>query len=109
LIARRPRLDVYFGRDASAVETPEAAASVTRVVVQPDFSVIVIGVDLAPVAELVPFCERVRERSDAGAVTLRITRASVVRAVTAGLSDTEILDRLQRHCGTPLPGNVVHE
>jgi hypothetical protein len=26
-----------------------------------------------------------------------------------GLSSTAIVERLQRHCGTPLPGNVVHE
>jgi hypothetical protein len=106
LIARRPRLDVYFGHDAPAADVPETA---TRVVVQPDFSVIVIGVDLAPVAELAAFSERIRERSGSGAVTLRITRASILRAATAGLSGDEILDRLQRHSSTPLPGNVVHE
>jgi hypothetical protein len=107
LIARRPRLDVYFGHEAPEADAPDTAA--TRVVVQPDFSVIVIGVDLAPVAELVAFCERVRERGGTGAVTLRITRASILRAATAGVSAAEILDRLQRHCSTPLPGNVVHE
>jgi hypothetical protein len=108
LIARRPRLDVYFGHDAPVAEVPDATAA-TRVVVQPDFSVIVIGVDLSPVAELAPFCERVRESSGSGAVALRITRASVLRAATAGLSGADILDRLQRHSSTPLPGNVVHE
>jgi hypothetical protein len=108
LIARRPRLEVYFGHDSPEAEAPDSAAA-TRVVVQPDFSVIVIGVDLSPVAELVAFCERVRERSGSGAVTLRITRASILRAATAGLSGAEILDRLRRHSSTPLPGNVVHE
>jgi hypothetical protein len=108
LIARRPRLDMYFGHEPPAAEVPDVPVG-TRVVVQPDFSVIVIGVDLAPVAELAPFCERVRERSGAGAVTLRITRASVLRAATASLSGAEILDRLQRHSSTPLPGNVAHE
>ena len=57
-IAREPLLDAYFGRKVTMAEltpTPEAAA---RVVVQPDFSVIVIGLNPAPAAELAPFCER---------------------------------------------------
>jgi hypothetical protein len=107
LIARRPRLDTYFGREVPT--EPEASAGITKVVVQPDFTVVVIGVDLSPVADLAAFCERVRERSGAGAVTLRITRASVVRAVTAGLSGDDILERLRRHASTELPANVVHE
>lgn len=106
LIARRPRLDVYFGR---AAPPQSAALSETRVVVQPDFSVIVIGVDPAPLAELLPFCERLRERSSPGAAMLRLTRASVVKGAVTGLTSTEIIERLQRHCGTRLPGNVVHE
>lgn len=106
LIARRPRLDVYFGR----VAPPQSAApSETRVVVQPDFSVIVIGVDPAPLVELLPFCERLRERSSPGAAMLRLTRASVVKGAVTGLTSAAIIERLQRHCGTPLPGNVVHE
>lgn len=106
LIARRPRLDMYFGH---ATPTESAKVSETRVVVQPDFSVIVIGVDPAPLVELLPFCERIRERSSPGAATLRLTRASVVKGAVTGLSSTEIVERLQRHCGTPLPDNVVHE
>lgn len=107
LIARRPRLDAFFGREAPT--EPEVPAAATKVVVQPDFSVVVIGVDLPPVAELAAFCERMRERSSAGAVTLRITRASVLRAVTAGLSGDDILERLRRHASSALPANVVHE
>jgi hypothetical protein len=106
LIARRPRLDMYFGHAAS---TDSAKLSETRVVVQPDFSVIVIGVDPAPLVDLLPFCERIRERSSPGAATLRLTRASVVKGAVTGLSSTQIVERLQHHCGTPLPGNVVHE
>jgi hypothetical protein len=107
LIARQPRLDVYFGDEPA--EAPDAASSVTRVVVQPDFSVIVIGVDLSPAAELAPFCERVKERSGVGTMTFRITRTSILRAVTTGLPGAEILERLQRHSSTPLPENVIHE
>jgi hypothetical protein len=107
LIARRPRLDVYFGHAAPA-ETSETATD-TRVIVQPDFSVLVIGLDQSPLAELLPFCERDRERGSAGAATLHITRASVVKAAVTGLSSSEIVERLQRHARMPLPGNVVHE
>ena len=107
LITRRPRLDAFFGHEAPV--EPEVPAGVTKVVVQPDFSVVVIGVDLSPVAELAAFCERVRERGSAGSVTLRITRASVLRAVTAGLSGDDILERLRRHASSALPANVIHE
>ncbi|HTU88701.1 MAG TPA: helicase-associated domain-containing protein [Gemmataceae bacterium] len=107
LIARLPRLDVYFGRTAP----PEAGGTGVApvVVVQPDFSVLVIGVDQSPLAELMPFCERLRERSSPGAATLRLTRASVVKGAVMGLSSAQMLERLQSHCSKPLPGNVVHE
>jgi hypothetical protein len=107
LIARRPRLDVYFGH--AAADESSAAAGDTRVIVQPDFSVLVIGLDQSPLAELLPFCERIRERSSAGAASLRITRSSIVKAAVTGLSSADILERLQRHGRTPLPSNVVHE
>jgi hypothetical protein len=107
LIARRPRLDVYFGRAAPPERGGTGVAPV--VVVQPDFSVLVIGVDPAPLVELLPFCERIRERSSPGSATLRLTRASVVKGAVTGLSSAEMLERLQHHCNTPLPGNVVHE
>ncbi|MGH7170832.1 MAG: helicase-associated domain-containing protein, partial [Gemmataceae bacterium] len=107
LIARRPRLDTYFGRAAPLEPAGTGVAPV--VVVQPDFSVIVIGVDAAPLVELLPFCERIRERSSPGSATLRLTRASVVKGAVTGLASAEMLERLQRHCRTPLPGNVVHE
>ncbi len=105
-IARLPRLDVYFGHDAP-VDASASAVGDTQVVVQPDFSVMVIGVDRSPLAELLPFCER--ESGHAGAAVLRITRSSVVRASIAGLTGDEILNRLQRISRVPLPGNVIHE
>ncbi|HTU21591.1 MAG TPA: hypothetical protein VMG10_26375 [Gemmataceae bacterium] len=107
LIARRPRLDLYF--DRAVPDEPAGTGIAPVVVVQPDFSVIVIGVDPAPLVELLPFCERVRERSSPGSATLRLTRASVVKGAVTGLSSTEMLERLQHYCSTPLPGNVVHE
>ncbi len=107
LIARRPRLDVYFGRPAPTEPAVSGAAPV--VVVQPDFSVLVIGPDQSPLAELLPFCERVRERSSSGAVLLRLTRASVIKGTIMGLSSAAMLERLQRNCSKPLPENVAHE
>jgi hypothetical protein len=114
LIARLPRLDVYFGREpggisVSPVGSPGGTSVSPVVVVQPDFSVLVIGLDHSPLAELLPFCERVRERSSPGAATLRLTRASVIKGAVTGLSSAEMLERLQRHCRTPLPDNVAHE
>jgi hypothetical protein len=107
LIARRPRLDVYFGRPAPKELGENGVA--TAVVVQPDFSVLVIGLDQSPLVELLPFCERVRERSGPGAATLRLTRASVIKGAVIGLSSTKMIERLQHHCSKPLPENVIHE
>ena len=73
----RPR-----GRPAGLAPAAEVAA---RVVVQPDFSVIVIGLNPAPAAELAPFCERASAGSGQGAMVLKITRESVVKAVSQGL------------------------
>src|SRR5262249_45289875 len=107
LIARRPRLDVYFGRSAPPKLGGTGVPPV--VVVQPDFSVLVIGLDQSPLAELLPLCERVRERSGPGAATLRLTRSSVIKGAVTGLSSGAMLERLQRHSSKPLPDNVAHE
>jgi hypothetical protein len=71
-IARQPRCDAYFGRKVSLSDLNPAATATTRVVVQPDFSVIVIGLNPAPVAELAPFCERTTQGGGQGAVVLKI-------------------------------------
>lgn len=107
LIARLPRLDVYFGRPAPAQPRENSVPSV--VVVQPDFSVLVIGPDQTPLAELLPFCERIRERSSPGAAMLHLTRDSVVKGAITGLSSAAMLERLQRHGSKSLPENVAHE
>jgi hypothetical protein len=78
-------------------------------VVQPDFTVVIIGLNPAPAAELAPFCERSPGRAGQGAMILKLTRDSVVKAVTNGLPPGDIIERLQRHSSTPLPGNVLHE
>lgn len=108
-IARGPRFDVYFGRKVDRLALAPAAEVPTRVVVQPDFSVIVIGMNPAPVAELAPFCERTTRSGGQGAIILKITRESVVKAVGHGITPAEILARLERHATIGVPGNVLRE
>jgi hypothetical protein len=107
-IARLPRLDSYFGREpVSPALAAEPQAS--RVVVQPDFSIIVIGPNPAPVAELAPFCERAQGHPGQGAFVFKLTREAVIKAVSHGLEGAEILARLQRHASAALPANLVRE
>ena len=104
--ARLPRLDLYFGAE---VEEAPAAAEQSRVVVQPDFSVVIIGLNPAPGADLAPFCERLPGRASPGTLQLKITREAVVRAVAQGLKPAELAARLRKHATTPVPANVLHE
>jgi hypothetical protein len=108
-IARERRLDAYFGREVDAADLAPAAAEGGRVVVQPDFSVIIIGPNPTAAAELAPFCERSTGGGGRGAMILKITRESVVRAVGNGLKPAEIADRLRRHASNEVPSNVLHE
>jgi hypothetical protein len=107
LLARLPRLDVYFGKAEVTPSAPQSES--TRVVVQPDFSVIIIGLNPAPMAELAPFCERVRGQVSAGSLSLRLTRESVLKGLAAGLPPGEVLARLEKHASTPVPKNVATE
>src|SRR5262249_3853908 len=66
-IARERRLDAYFGREVAASEMAPAAGAAARVVVQPDFSVILIGLNPTAAAELAPFCERATGGGSRGA------------------------------------------
>ena len=108
-VARERRLDAYFGREVAAAEMAPAPAAGARVVVQPDFSVILIGPNPTAAAELAPFCERTTGGSSRGAMILKVTRDSVVRAVANGLEPGEIADRLRRHASHEVPANVLHE
>jgi hypothetical protein len=112
-IAREPLLDAYFGRTpasgASARQAKAAAPVASKVVVQPDFSIVVIGPSAAPVAELIPFCERTTRGSGRGAIVLKITRDAVIKAVSHGLKPAEIVARLQRHATHEIPANVLRE
>jgi hypothetical protein len=110
-VARGPRLDLYFGREIAATASSPPADAAAKVVVQPDFSVIVVGLNPTAAAELAPFCERPAASGcgSRGAVILKITRDSVVRAVANGLKPAGILDRLRRHASHEVPANVPHE
>ncbi len=108
-IARLPRLEAYFGKSLDPADLAGSAVASARVVVQPDFTIMILGLDPTPAAELVPFCERVRGHPGEGAMTLRITRDTVVRAVTNGLPASELIARLQRYSSNPVPENILHE
>lgn len=109
-VARLARLGAYFGREIPRNDRASTAAVESRVVIQPDFSVIVIGLNPAPTADLAPFCERAAQRGGQGATLFKITRESVVKAVSHGLKPAEIMERLRRHGGkSGVPANVLKE
>jgi soluble cytochrome b562 len=111
-VARGPRYDAYFGRKVdptAAAASADVEATATKVVVQPDFSVMVIGANPAPAAALAPFCERTNRGSGQGAIVLKITRESVVKAVKNGLKSPEIVARLKHHASNELPANVLRQ
>jgi hypothetical protein len=108
-VARGRRLDAYFGHEVDRADLAPAADAAARVVVQPDFSVIVIGPNPSAVAELLPFCERTKGGGGQGAMILKITRESVIRAAGNGLHPAEVAGRLRRHASIEVPANVLHE
>ena len=110
-VARSPRLDAYFGRKVKPADLAgvSAGAAETRVVVQPDYSIAIIGLDPAPAAALAPFCERSSRGGGPGAVLLKLTRESVVKAIGHGLKPGEILARLEKYASHDLPANVRRE
>jgi len=108
-VARLPALDVYFGREGAKLELAGGKPEETKVVVQPDFSVIVIGLNPAPAAELAPFCERTNKNAGAGAIVLKLSRSSVIKAVSHGLSADEVIGRLKHFANNEVPANVLHD
>jgi Helicase conserved C-terminal domain len=109
-MARTPQLDAFFGRAVDKAELVGATASgETRVVVQPDFSVVIIGLNPAPAAALAPFCERSNRGGGQGAMVLKLTRTSVVKAVANGLEPKEIIARLKKYASVDVPANVLKE
>lgn len=108
-VARGPLLELFFGRPPKRELGFLAANTTTRVVVQPDFTVLVMGVDSAPAAELAPICERIPGRVSQGALHLQLTRAAVVRAASTGMTAAAILAILEKHSSVPIPKNVRSE
>ena len=108
-IARAPRLDAYFGRAVAGGASAGSAPAESQVIVQPDFSVIVVGPNPAPAAELAPFCERTTRGGGQGAIVLKLTRESVVKAVAHGLKPAEVVARLERLATKEVPANVLHD
>ena len=106
---RQPRLDAYFGRAVDAEKMAGILAGESRVVVQPDFSIVIIGLNPAPAAELAPFCERTRKGGSPGAIVLKLTRESVVKAVAGGMKPEEIASRLKRRSSNEVPANVLRQ
>jgi hypothetical protein len=107
-VARRPLLDLYFGQEKVDLGR-RGSADEARVLVQPDFSIVIVGLNPAPAGELAPFCERVRGHAGQGALELKITREAVIKAVMHGLQAADIVDRLQRHASKGVPANVLRE
>ena len=91
VLCRLPWLDVYFAK----AEPPADAATASRTIVQPDFSVIVIGIAPAAAADLALFCNRTQGQPGQGAITFRITKESVWRARSTGLTEADLLARLE--------------
>ena len=91
----------------AAKDTAEAAALGPRLLVNPDFEIVLFpeGDSYELIQNLDRFAERV---SADGAYRYRITARSVERAVAGGLSVAEILETLSEHSDSELPQNVVY-
>jgi hypothetical protein len=109
LIAREPYYDALFGRPVAIKPHVRTADAEAKVIVQPDFSVIVIGLNPGPTAALAPFCVRTNRGAGQGAAVMKITRDSVVKAVSNGMKPTDIVGRLKQHASNEIPANVLKE
>jgi hypothetical protein len=108
-VARELGCELYFGHKIDLAGLFPRSDHASRVVIQPDFSVIVIGPSTASIAELTLLCERSTKGGGNGATILKITRDSVVRAVRLGLKPADIIARLTRHASNDIPANVLRE
>jgi predicted KAP-like P-loop ATPase len=54
-------------------------------------------------------CERTNRGGGQGAIVLKITRESVVKAIKNGLNPPEIVARLKHHASNELPANVLRQ
>ena len=84
-----------YGHDAAA-----------EVIVQPDFEIVFLAPAPRVEAQLGRFAERV---GPAPGVTFRLTRASVLAAAEAGMTEAQLLDALRSASSRELPGNVARQ
>lgn len=83
----------------------EARASGPRLVVQPNYEVIVL--DVAGSLDLMTWLDKVAAPRGADrAAIYQLTREALLPALQGGLTLAEIIDRLEREAATPLPQNV---
>jgi hypothetical protein len=108
-VARELSCELYFGHKVDMAGLFPPSDHTSRVVIQPDYSVIVIGLSTASIAELTLLCERSTKGGGNGATILKITRESIVRAVRLGLKPADIIARLTRHASNDIPANVLRE
>ncbi len=108
-VARELSCELYFGHKVDMAGLFPPSDHTSRVVIQPDYSVIVIGPNTASIAELTLLCERSTRGGGNGATILKITRESIVRAVRLGLKPADIIARLTRHASNDIPANVLRE
>lgn len=108
LVRATPRLMAFYGKAKLPSEPVAAAAS--SVIVQPDFTVTVIGLSTSAAATLAGFCDRVQGHTGTGALTFKLTRDSIRRAVTQSkLTGAEIVKSLEGLVSKALPANVATE
>lgn len=108
LISRNRLLDLYFGEELTDEEITGAPTLDSTVVVQPDFSTIILG-NIGAVADFAPFTEPSSGHRDPHSRVLKLTRDAVVRAAFAGLSADQMVERLEKHATVPIPKNVLRE
>lgn len=84
-----------YGHDATA-----------EVIVQPDFEIVFLAPAPRVEAQLGRFAERV---GAAPGVAFRLTRASVLAAAEAGMTEAQLLEALRSASSRELPGNVARQ
>lgn len=95
LLASKPPKSTTPPRDSSA-----------RVVVQPNFEIMVLGpVSFSLLARLDLFCDR--KAADQGVFTYHLTRQSAYRGQQLGVPASQIAEWLERASQTPLPQNIA--
>lgn len=109
LVKRQPLMELYFGEEVPKDVFAGMDQNQGKVVVQPDYSIIIIGDAGAAAAELAEFCEVSPGKQSGGAMTLRLTREAIFNAVANGLDARSVGERLRHHATGKLPANVAKQ